>query len=63
MELNEKQLDSVLAGYPKNGINEEKEIKELYKKEEVEQILKEEVIDYGELTEEQLDNITAGHRR
>ena len=37
------------------GINEEKEIKELYRKEEV--------IDYGELTEEQLDNITAGHRR
>jgi len=64
MELFENELENVLAGYPKQGVNEEIALdnEQLYSKQAIENLKKQkESLQNGELSIEELENVLAGY--
>lgn len=64
MELFEKELENVNAGYPKQGVNEELSLnnEHLYRQKSVEDLKRlKESLEAGELTLEEIENVLAGY--
>lgn len=64
MELFERELENINAGYPKQGVNEKLALdnEQLYRKKSIEDLKKQkELLQNDELSIEELENILAGY--